>query len=386
MMEIKDLADEKRETYNPNPNEDIPYVGLDNVQPQALHIDFISSSKEVGSTKYKFEKGDILFGTLRPYFKKLVRPNFDGVCSTEFSVIKTKSEKDKNFLFYAMAQDNFIDYANVNSNGARPRTKWKLYSNYKLKFFNAHQREKLGNILSSYDDLIENNRRRIQLLEYSARLLYKEWFIHFKFPGHEHVKIIDGLPKDWEQQKIADLTQYLSRGISPNYDDEAECIVINQKCIRNNRLNLELVRRQSKDYAKEKQVKLGDILINSTGTGTLGRVAQVWEEIEKCTVDSHVTIVRPKEEIGYCWFGYCLSFLEPVLENSGEGSTNQKELNRSRIAEMQLIFPSKTLRRNYEEIVVPIKEQIQNLTNQNIKLKEARDLLLPRLMNGDIAV
>ena len=242
------------------------------------------------------------------------------------------------------------------------------------------------NVLIKYDDLIENNRRRIQLLEDAARLLYREWFIYLRFPGHEHVKIVDGVPEGWKSTTMDNVCEYINRGISPTYDDDGEYLVINQKCIRNKLLNLDLARKQSKVYKEEKAVQLGDILINSTGTGTLGRVAQAWVNYEKTTIDSHVTIVRPNQDIPYLWLGYTLMSLEKVLEDMGEGATNQKELNRARIREIAVILPPKQMMEDFHSFVSPLVSQIQMLMQQNKKLTEARDLLLPRLMSGEISV
>ena len=113
---------------------------------------------------------------------------------------------------------------------------------------------RIASTLRAYDDLIENNRRRIRLLEQSARLLYKEWFVHLRFPGHEHAKIIDGVPEGWEKATVGSGSSFISRGITPKYDDEAPGIVINQKCIRNQRVTMGLARRQSKEVPPNKLV------------------------------------------------------------------------------------------------------------------------------------
>ena len=259
---------------------------------------------------------------------------------------------------------------------------------YKVKVIipEISSQEKIAEIIDSYDDLIENNRRRIELLEESARLLYKEWFVQLRFPGHEHIQIINGVPEGWSLQPISELTEYLNRGMTPKYDGEGEFLIINQKCIRNRLLTLDLARRQSKEFNKNKFVMIGDVLINSTGTGTLGRVAQVWSDLEKATVDTHVTIVRPHEKIPYLWFGYALMNLEPVLEGMGEGATNQKELKRVRVGELKLLVPPELLLGQFHELTLASIEQIQILMQSNKRLSEARKLLLPRLMNGTLTV
>ena len=197
---------------------------------------------------------------------------------------------------------------------------------------------KIGEILSAYDDLIENNWRRMTLLEEAARMLYREWFVRFRFPGHEHVNIASGAPEDWERRGLGTACSFLGRGISPTYED-GDYLVVSQKCVRDRRLSLIPARRQSKEYKAEKALEYLDVLINSTGTGTLGRVAQCWIEPENTTFDSHVTVARPNETVDPLWFGYALMELEPIFEGMGEGATNQKELSKNRIAEVRIVTP-----------------------------------------------
>ena len=241
-------------------------------------------------------------------------------------------------------------------------------------------------ILSAYDELMENNRRRIRLLENAIRLLYQEWFLRLRFPGHEHTSIAHGLPRGWDKKRLNTLTSFLKRGIAPHYDDEASGLVINQKCIRDGRLNMSLSRHQSREFATERQVQVGDVLVNSTGEGTLGRVAQVKVALENCTVDTHVTIVRPKPEISIHYFGMAVMAWEPRFSTMGRGATNQTELAPAAIGEAEIVIPHKTVLKEFEEFAEPISAQVSNLVLQNDKLRAARDLLLPRLMNEVIAV
>jgi type I restriction enzyme S subunit len=245
---------------------------------------------------------------------------------------------------------------------------------------------KIAEMISAYDELIENNRRRIALLEEAARMLYREWFVYLRFPGHEHVKIIKSLPEGWERMSIGQGCSFLGRGISPTYDDDGEYLVVSQKCIRNRLFSITPARLQSKEYTPEKALRYLDVLINSTGTGTLGRVAQCWFDPQATTFDSHVTIARPNTSVDPFWFGYALMELEPIFEGMGEGATNQKELSKSRIAHLQIVKPPHPLQVLFADLAANTSVQIQTLTDQSNKLAEARDLLLPRLMNGEIAV
>jgi type I restriction enzyme S subunit len=244
----------------------------------------------------------------------------------------------------------------------------------------------IAKILVSYDDLIENNRRRMALLEESARLLFHEWFVRLRFPGHEHTSIVDGVPESWERNTLAELTCFLKRGITPAYDDEAEGIVINQKCIRDGRVNLGLARHQSREVRPERLMQLGDVLVNSTGEGTLGRVAQVKTLLPNCTVDTHVTIVRPKAGVARHYFGLAVMAWESRFSTMGKGATNQTELSPATIGSVEIAMPSPTLLEQFEFFAEPLYEQVTNLVVQNERLRSARDLLLPRLMSGEIAV
>jgi type I restriction enzyme S subunit len=249
---------------------------------------------------------------------------------------------------------------------------------------------RIASILSAYDELIENNQRRIKILEEMARSLYREWFVHFRFPGHDKVKMVPSslgpIPQGWAVKKLTDLTAFLSRGISPKYDDEGDSIVINQKCIRDQRLSLDQSRRQTKPIPPDKCVRFGDVLINSTGVGTLGRVAQVYEDMERCTVDSHVSIVRPNADTDVDFFGCMLLLKQETFERLGVGATGQTELGRTAIGEVEIPVPPASLLKRFGALIRPTRTAVVTLTKQCENLRRTRDLLLPRLLSGMIAV
>lgn len=245
---------------------------------------------------------------------------------------------------------------------------------------------KIAAIASAYDDLIENNQRRIQLLEEAARRLYREWFVALRFPGHERVQVVDGVPLGWKHRPLSESASYLNRGISPAYDDSAPGLVINQKCIRNGLLNLTPARRQAKDVPSDKRIRLGDILINSTGTGTLGRVAQVRGDLMDCTVDTHVTILRPANQEALAFWGVACLEMEPRFSEMGIGATNQQELIRAHVGAIELLVPPIDLQSDFHARAWPMLLQSEMLGKQSEILKQARDALLPRLMSGALAV
>ena len=247
---------------------------------------------------------------------------------------------------------------------------------------------RIGAILGGLDDLIENNTRRIAILEEMARCLFEEWFVHFRAPGCASLPMIDSplglIPMGWEAATVGDITSYVNRGIPPDYAEDGPSLVINQKCIRGQRLSLDPARRQQKAIPREKVVRPFDVLINSTGVGTLGRVAQVIEIQGDYTVDSHVTIARPDGTTDPVFFGMTMLKLESELEALGVGSTGQTELQRERIRAQKVLRPSPAAQRRFGEFVRPMRKLGHLLDKQNANLRAQRDLLLPKLISGEI--
>lgn len=245
---------------------------------------------------------------------------------------------------------------------------------------------KIASILSVYDDLIENNHKQIKLLEEAAQRLYKEWFVDLRFPGHEDVKIVDGVPEGWKKVRLDEVTSVLKRGISPKYEENGEFTVINQKCIRKNIVDYSESRKQSKKYAEELQLQESDTVICSTGIGTLGRVGQIYNVYQNSTFDSHVTLVRANKLIGKQFLFWSLKLLQPYLMSLGKGSTNQQELYKSDLAACLLLLPEEYIMNAFERQAQELHDIIAVKTKQISSLREARDRLLPKLMSGEIEV
>ncbi len=161
-----DFAKLVKKQYQPNPNEDLIYIGLEHIEQQSLSINGTGNSKNVISQKFKFSSGDILFGKLRPYFRKVFRPKFDGVCSTDIWVINAKKDFDQGFLFYFLANQSFIDACNSGSSGTRmPRADWDHLSETEWELPPLSKQRRIAEILSALDDKIELNRQTNATLE-----------------------------------------------------------------------------------------------------------------------------------------------------------------------------------------------------------------------------
>ncbi len=301
--------------------------------------------------------------------------------------LRAKKGLDQNYLRCLVSSDYFSNYLQPIVTGVNvPHISGKQIGDFKIPLPSYPIQQKIAAILSAYDDLIENNQRRIALLEKMAEEIYREWFVRMRFPGHEKVKKVKGVPEDWQRTKVVTLTSYLKRGVAPQYDDLAEGFAINQKCIRDGKLDLSFARYQSRDVSADRQIRFGDVLVNSTGEGTLGRVAQVLTQLSNCIVDSHVTIVRPKHNVPIHYFGMTLKAWEVHFSTMGRGATNQTELSPTVIGNIEVTMPSKPLQDVFESHAEPLFAQITYLTAQNERLTRTRDLLLPRLISGKLSV
>ncbi len=386
-MKLSDIAIEIKQPFDPKKNtEELRYIGLEHISPKTLHIDSFSYSSDIESLKYRFNEGDILFGTMRPYFKKIVRVPFDGVCSTEISTIRAKNETDTNYIFYLMAQDRFIDFATLNSNGDRPRTKWSKFSKFQINHDSEDKRFKIGEILSAYDDLIDTNRRRMQLLEEATRLLFCEWFVYFRFPGHEKVKIVDGVPEGWRRKKVKDLGIIVT-GKTPstknasNFNGAVPFIKTPDMHLSSIIINTEeFLSETGASSQNNKFLPSWSILVSCIGT--VGVVAM---NLFKAQTNQQINSVIPRKEIYRYYSFFCLSRLKPLLEAIGGGST-MANVNKNKFENLNVLIPSENILKEFHETVDPLFKQIAIVLQQNQKLARARDLLLPKLMKGEIRV
>lgn len=237
---------------------------------------------------------------------------------------------------------------------------------YKIKSFYVVNppltvQEKVVQVASAYDDLIENNKRRIELLGESARQLYKEWFVRFRFPGHEHIKIIDGIPDGWSRKTLKEvLTLNYGKALKADNRVPGEFPVYGSSGI---------VGSHNKPLVKGSGIIVGR-------KGNVGSIH--WSHLDFFPIDTVYFVTA--EESNYFTY-YVLShttFINTDVAVPG--------LNRGFAYSREFVCPPDTLRSEFEGEVASIFKQCHTLTKYNEKLIEARDLLLPKLMSGEIAV
>jgi type I restriction enzyme S subunit len=281
--------------------------------------------------------------------------------------------------------------------------------NFKMRLPPLAEQNAIAAVLGALDDKIELNRRMNATLEAMARALFQSWFVDFdpvraKLDGRQPVGMdaataalftdsfqdsdAGHIPKGWTVHTLSSLTRFLSRGIGPSYLEQGGICVLNQKCVRDHRVDFSKSRRHDavKKPINDRALQLHDVLVNSTGMGTLGRVAQVFHLPEVAIVDSHVTIVRPAADTDPFFLGINLTGREAEIEELGEGSTGQTELSRTRLGELKIITPPFDLQKAFGAAVGPLLMRIAENETQSRTLATLRDTLLPKLLSGELSV
>ena len=251
---------------------------------------------------------------------------------------------------------------------------------------------KIAAILSAYDDLIKNNTRRIKILEDMAQTLYREWFVYFRFPGHEDVSMIESalgsIPQGWEIKKLADLvvTQY-------GYTESATEDEVGPKFVRGKDINktsyidwgtVPFCPIDSKKHAKY-QLDAADILVIRMADP--GKVAIIEKEIDAIFASYLIRLkLRPNLLSPYYLF-YAL--LDDRYQNYIAGAstgTTRKSASAGVITDFELVIPTDEVRKRFEAIIVSLRKALNNLLEKNANLRQTRDLLLPKLISGEIDV
>jgi type I restriction enzyme S subunit len=371
------------------------FLGIKNVTPEGRldlsEIRHVSEQEYLKWTKRVTpQKNDVVFSyeaTLHRY--ALIPEGFHGCLGRRMALIRPDLRKIiPRFLHYyfmspawrAVVEANIINGATVD------RIPIKKFPDFEVSIPSLSMQHSISEILSAYDDLIENNRRRIQLLEQAARLLYKEWFVHFRFPGHEHTQIIDGVPEGWVAGTIGDLGEIItgktpSKRKSENFGSDLP--FIKTPDMHGNAIVVHTEESLSEKGAKtqaNKTLPPRSILVSCIGT--VGAVA--FNASPAQTNQQINSIVLASDSVTY-WAYFMAKELKPLLEGMGGGAT-MANVNKSKFSGIKVIIPSKQLLGFFSDFAKPVFDQIENLTISNARLAKARDLLLPKLMNGEMAV
>ncbi len=364
---------------------------------------------------------------------------FDSSEQTVFASYLIRFRIDHNkanpfFVWYQLRTPRWWDFvAGSKTGSAQAGANAQVLGRFEITLPSRHDQDRIAEQLIRIDSKIAVNRRINQTLEAMAQAIFKSWFVDFDpvkakiaakaegcdslraamtaisgkpdaeldtlppdqfaplaataalFPEEMEDSTLGVIPKGWYASTLGDQCAYLNRGISPKYIDEGGVLVLNQKCIRDFSLDPSKGRRHDPNQrnVSGRELQLGDVLVNSTGVGTLGRVAQVLRLDEPTIVDSHVTVVRSGLQLNSAYLGQWFVTKQPDIEAMGEGSTGQTELSRGKLASMTILVPERAVLEAFAAAVAPMQSLIAAQGRESLVLQQARDALVPRLLSGE---
>jgi len=363
-------------------------IGYGNLRQDKL--EFVPDTVVERLQQHILRKNDIVFGRKGAVDRHLlVSENEDGwIQGSDCIRLRILSEKiNPRFISYQFCIDSHKQWmlTQCSNKSTMASLNQEVIKRIPLRIPEVSEQNKIVDVLSNYDDLIENTKRRISLLEQTARLIFKEWFVHFRFPGHEDVKIIDGVPAGWRKVFVPDIIE-----INPaeRVEKGKEIRYVPMSSLSETGMTINLREVENRDKPTSVKFRNGDTLLaRITPCLENGKTAYVnfLQQDEVACGSTEFIVLRGRRVSSY--FVYCLArtyeFREHAIK-SMIGSSGRQRVQISCFNEFQLVLPPTSLLEQFNEIARNCFETIANLQRQNDLLIEARDLLLPRLLKGEI--
>jgi len=355
---------------------------------QIIEDDFAETHRRTN-----LKPGDLLITNSGTIGRLAIASDTEATAKTTFqksvAILKPKQEKiSSSYLYYSLLANKEL-LINASSGSVQKNLLLGELRRIAIPVPPLSTQKGISMVLSCYDSLIGTNRRRMALLEESARLLYQEWFVHLRFPGHEHIKSHDGLPEGWEKKRISDIADCVggatpSTTVSTYWDDGTITWVTPTDVTRNTHFVLleteKKITEAGLNNCSAKMLPAHAVLM--TSRASVGFFALAGREV--CTNQGFISIVP--QDITFSYFLlFQLSERVEEIRAMGSGST-YPEVSRGKFREFQVVIPPYRLVTEFDEQASFVFKQIRVLKQQNQKLKSARDILLPRLMNGEIPV
>jgi type I restriction enzyme S subunit len=289
------------------------------------------------------------------------------------------------FCFYYFASPRYAEYIrNRGIGGAVPGINLGILKSLLIALPPINVQRRIADILSAYDDLIENNRRRMALLEEAARQLYREWFVRLRFPGHEHTRITNGLPEGWERRRLSDVAEVNRESLSGGYDGEIEYIDISSVTPGSINETTHYDFRDAPSRAR-RVVQHGDIIWSCVRPNRRSYAA-IWQPVPNLIASTGFAVVTPVAvPTAFLLQAMTTDAFVGYLENHARGAAYPAVVAGD-FERAEVIIPRLALVRAFNEQAEPLLSQAHTLRLQNVRLRAARDLLLPRLMCGEITV
>lgn len=346
-----------------------PFVQTGDVKKARLYLtEFEKTYSEAGLAQSKLWPAGTLCITIAANIADTAILGIDACFPDSVIGFTANTEKtDARFVKYLFDGVLKVKYRSFTQGAAQDNLSQEKLLSIKFPVPELRVQHRIAEILSAYDDLIENNQRRIALLEAAARMLYREWFVHFRFPGHEHVRIINGLPEGWERRALGEIALVRKgKNITKETVEQGDIPVVAG--------GLKPAYYHSKWNAK------GPVITVSASGANAGHVALYHANIWA----SDCSFLSSSENANIWTLYLGLNARQAEITGMQQGAAQPHVYPKQLERLLQPVAPV-SLGSLFEEDVDAIFRQMSNLEMQNNALAQARDLLLPRLMNGEIA-
>lgn len=380
------------------PFDEIEYIDISSVGTGTLQgTQRLQISGAPSRAKRIVRNGDTLLATVRPNLRSFWfarNPQENAIASTGFAVLRAGKEIDEWFLYFTVTNQPFTDYLTTNAKGAAyPAVDTDTIERADIFLPPLPTQRKIAAILSAYDDLIENNLQRIKILAEMAQNLYREWFVKFRFPSHERARFVDSplgrIPEGWEVSTVENTFAILGGGTPskavPGYWDEG---TINWYSPTDLTATDTMLMERSKIQISELGLKKSSarlfppFSVMMTSRATLGVISI--NTTEACTNQGFITCV-PNERFPLYMLHYWLKENVAYFISLGTGATF-KEITKGVFKTIELVVPEQTVVTHFEDTVQQFALQRLNLQRKNTTLRRTRDLLLPKLISGELDV
>ena len=352
---------------------------------------FISESTHNKLKRSQIEANDILFSMAGIYLGKLaIVKDEDVPANTNQAVALIRFNKGVNidYLYYFMVQKSFNAYVNcMSAQAAQPNINLKQIGNLQIALTTDERQKRIADILSNYDNLIENNNKRINLLEQMAENLYKEWFVRFRFPGCEDMGFENGIPIGWKIKRIKNFGQVItgktpSTEIPSNYGDKY--LFIKTPDMHDNIYVIdssEKLSERGNDVQKLKKLPRWSIMVSCIGTGG---VVSINSKEAHTNQQINSIVLHDKNNIE--WLFFVCKNLKTTIEMFGATGSTMTNLSKGKFENLKILEPNLELINKFHMYTHDIFKEIEKLTYSNENLIKQRDMLLPRLTSGKLEV
>lgn len=388
-----------------------PYIGLEHIAEGALHLNGQAEASLATSSKTRFRRGDILFGKLRPYFRKVVRPKFDGICSTDIWAVRAKKGVDQGFLFYRMASEEFIEKSAGASTGTRmPRADWDFLSKWLMPVPPLSEQKVIAHILGTLDDKIELNCRMNATLEAMARALFQSWFVDFDpvrakldsrpptgldpetaalFPATFQDSPLGHIPQGWTIEPVGEIVACVGGGTpstaEPKFWEGGTHHWTTPKDFSS--LQAPVLLDTDRKITDEGIAKISSGLLPA-GTLLLSSRAPVGylaiAAIPVAINQGFIALKCNERASNFFMLNWCQTNMAEI-ESRATGTTFA-EISKQNFRPILVELPPKELMAAFTAKVAPLYAKITANLQQSRTLATLRDALLPKLISGELRV